>query len=98
MDRLKQHALRVSAWASQTVNLWLLFGHHDQTVSARCYVNRHKPGWRWAYLTINRMFFWQEDHCWSSHLSDVEFAVDVLLIETRFHILEQRVSSNFRAN
>ncbi|QSR34751.1 hypothetical protein CFI10_07035 [Marinobacterium iners] len=85
---MRQQLLRVAAWASQTVNLWLLFGHHDQTVSARCYLNRDQPGWRLAYLTINRIFFWQKDHCRSSHLRDVEFALDVLVNETRFRILE----------
>ena len=69
---------RVAAWMSQTLNLFLLFGHHDQTVSARAYINRHHPGWNRARKTINAIFFWQVDHCYQSHLSDVRFARDVL--------------------
>lgn len=77
MARVITHLLRIAAWFSQTVNLWLLFGHHDQTVSARCWVNRHRPGWRTAYRVINTVFFWQDDHCYASHLQDVKFALQI---------------------
>lgn len=70
--------LRVSAWCSQTVNLFLLNGHHDFTVSARCYVNRNRTGWCFAYRAVNAVFFWQGDHCQSSFQRDVEFAEQVL--------------------
>ena len=69
--------LRVSAWASQTINLWVLFGHHDMTVSARCYINRDRKGWKVAYKCINRIFFWQKDHCYESFLNDVKFTEEV---------------------
>lgn len=78
MKRIQSHLLSIAAWCSQTINLWLLFGHHDQTVSARCYVNRLRKGWRVAYRVINGVFFWQEDHCRESHLQDVAFAKQVL--------------------
>jgi len=70
--------LRVAAGMSQTINLFLLFGHHDQTVSARCYVNRYKLGWQQAYWMINGLFFWQEDHCHDSFVRDIQFAQEVL--------------------
>lgn len=73
--------LRVAAWASQTANLFLLAGHHDQTVSARCYVNRHDDRWGKLYRRINTVFFWQKDHCHASHLRDVEFARQVLALD-----------------
>jgi len=69
---------RVAAWMSQTANLLLLFGHHDQTVSARAYVNRHRPGWRQANAAINAVFFWQKDHTRKSYEADVAFAREVL--------------------
>ena len=72
--------LRVSAWCSQTINLWVLFGHHDTTVSARCYINRNRKGWGVAYRVINKIFFWQDDHCRESFLADVLFAKEVLAI------------------
>jgi hypothetical protein len=74
--------LRVAAWLSQTVNLFLLFGHHDQTVSARCYVNRHRQPWTWAYYAVNALFFWQDDHCRISHEQDVAFAKEILTYES----------------
>jgi uncharacterized protein YaeQ len=63
---------------SQTINLWILLGHHDQTVSARCYCNRHRKGWRVAYKLINLLFWWQEDHCKASYLADVEFSNEII--------------------
>ena len=69
--------LRVSAWASQTINLWVLFGHHDMTVSARCYINRHKPVWGVAYRVVNKVFFWQDDHCKESFDADIKYAMEV---------------------
>lgn len=44
------------------------------TVSARCYLNRRKFGWNVVYRTINKVFFWQYNHCYISYQSDVEFA------------------------
>lgn len=81
MVGIKAWLLRVAAWASQTANLFLLVGHHDQTISARCYVNRNRRGWRVAYRVVNavfRLLLLQKDHCKASHQRDVEFARQVL--------------------
>ena len=69
---------RVAAWGSQTVNLFLLFGHHDQTVSARAWQNRDKPGWKQANKAINSLFFWQENHTEKSFKEDEAFAREVI--------------------
>ncbi len=61
----------IAAWLSQGLNKVFLNGSPDMTVSARCYINRERPGWRIAYRAINRVFFWQDDHCKSSFRSDV---------------------------
>lgn len=74
---MKQWLLRVSAWVSQTINLWLLFGHHDMTVSARCYINRDKPYWRVAYKVINTIFWFQKNHCKESFDEDIKYAMEV---------------------
>lgn len=68
---------RVAAWCSQTINLWLLFGHHDMTVSARCYINRREPYWCLAHAAINRLFFWEPDHCRLSFERDVEYSREI---------------------
>lgn len=71
--------VRGAAWISQGINWFFLNGCHDQTVSARCYVNRERLPWKFAYHTINMIFFWQKDHCKESFESDREFAYEVLL-------------------
>lgn len=63
---------------SQGLNCWLLKGNPDMTVSARCHLNQDLPRWRTARKIINRLFFWQDDHCKSSFRSDVVYAVWVL--------------------
>lgn len=52
----------------------LLGGNPNMTLSARAYVNRERPRWRTAYKTLNRVFFWQEDHCRASWTKDIMFA------------------------
>lgn len=39
---MREYLTRAAAWISQGVNCLLLGGHHDQTVSARAYVNRQQ--------------------------------------------------------
>ncbi len=78
MNAAIQYITRVAAWLSQGANCILLGGSPDQTVSARCYVNRNQLPWAIAYRAVNALFFWQEDHCRDSHAADVEFAQKVL--------------------
>lgn len=68
----------IATWLSQGANCVLLKGSPDMTVSARCHVNQHLPGWGRARKIINRVFFWQADHCASSFASDVSYAHEVL--------------------
>ena len=70
--------VRIAAWLSQGINCILLGGLHDQTVSARAYLNRDKKIWGLVYSGLNSVFFWQEDHCRASHESDVQFAEMIL--------------------
>jgi hypothetical protein len=48
----------------------LLFGSPDETFSARAYRLR-SDGWWVVYILINCIFFWQEDHCKGSYMSEV---------------------------
>lgn len=73
----------LAAWISQGVNHIILFGHHDMTVSARCYLNREKRGWRMGYRLINAVFFWQDNHCRSSFERDKEFAQHILASDSK---------------
>ena len=74
---MKEWLLRVAAWSSQTLNLFLLFGHHDQTVSARAYVNRNHKYWGRFNRFINFLFFWQDNHTYLSFRSDLDYAQQV---------------------
>jgi hypothetical protein len=71
---MKTWFLHIMTWTSQTLNVWVLFGHPDQSISARAYVNRTRPRWRTAYKIINKIFFWQVDHCYTAHHSDLKRA------------------------
>ena len=73
----QEYLFKGIAWLSQGINWFFLGGHHDQTVSARAYVNRNDPMWAVVYRTINAIFFWQGDHCLQSHLEDMAFAKQV---------------------
>jgi hypothetical protein len=48
----------------------LFLGSPDETLSARAYRLREQ-GWWFAYAVINLLFFWQEDHCAGSYMSEV---------------------------
>ena len=69
---------RVAAWLSQGINCVLLNGSPDQTVSARAYLNQKDKYWGIAYYSINRLFFWQINHCKESHEADLVFARSIL--------------------
>jgi hypothetical protein len=71
----------IFALISQSLNVLILFGHHDMTISARCYINRKKKYWRTAYKVVNKIFFFQENHCKVSFQSDIDFAKEVIEIE-----------------
>jgi hypothetical protein len=56
---------------SQWLNA-LLGGNPNITISAHAYLRREH--WPWRYKLINRLFWWQEDHCKLSWASDLMFA------------------------
>jgi len=64
---------RIAAWLSQGINVCLLRGHQNETVSGRAY----REGWL-VRRFINMLFWFQEDHCYKSHVRDVEWAKELL--------------------
>jgi hypothetical protein len=60
---------------SQLLNT-ILLGSPNMSLSARAYIKRntHPKPYKW----INKLFFWQEDHCKQSWESDVVFAKKLL--------------------
>lgn len=73
----------IATWLSQGANKILLNGSPDMTISARCHINQHRPGWRTARKIINQLFFWQDDHCARSFASDAAYARKILAIIER---------------
>jgi hypothetical protein len=51
----------------------ILAGYPDESLSARSYRKREKKYWATAYKYINKLFFWQNDHCYQSYLSELKF-------------------------
>lgn len=69
---------RIAAWLSQGINCIFLNGSPDQTVSARAYLNQKEKYWGVVYEWVNKLFFWQQNHCKESHEADIVFARSIL--------------------
>lgn len=72
------YVTRIAAWLSQGINCVVLGGSPDQTVSARAYLNQKEEYWDVVYKWINKLFFWQQNHCKESHEADIVFARSIL--------------------
>jgi len=71
---MTQYFINLAVLFSQAVNVIIFAGHPDQTISARAHLNQHKPKWRLIRSAINAVFFWQEDHCYTSYTADLIMA------------------------
>ena len=67
MARLKQ----IVVAADQLLNA-ILGGYADETFSARCWRKRYQKPYFYLYRWIDVLFFWEDDHCEDSYLSEVE--------------------------
>lgn len=71
---------RIGDAFSQLINVMLLFGRANESVSGRAgrlvgIENTKNWGWRAAYHTINFIFYpLQDDHCVSAYLADLKRA------------------------
>ncbi|MDH3003523.1 DNA helicase UvrD [Pasteurella multocida] len=55
----------------------LFSGSPDETLSSRAYrgamlAKNPKKKWKFFHAAINKLFFWQKDHCKQAYLSEVE--------------------------
>ena len=68
MNRSYLHQLAIAV--DQLFNA-LLAGYADETLSARAYRSQHKKR-RWKILrkVIDGIFFWEDEHCFNSYLSE----------------------------
>ena len=63
---------------SQFVNSQLLLGNPNETVSARVWRNRHTRLGAFLVAVLDKIFFWEDDHCLNSHIQDLIFANSIL--------------------
>ena len=49
-----------------------LGGWADETLSARMWRHRGLPLWREARWLVDKLFFWQPDHCYQSFVSELQ--------------------------
>lgn len=50
----------------------LLLGWADETLSSRAYRWNKNNIRSWPMKILNKLFFWEKDHCYSSYLSEKE--------------------------
>lgn len=59
LSRLK----RILICVDQFLNVVIFDGDSDETVSARAYREQQTPKWAWRMAMLDRMFFWEVNHC-----------------------------------
>lgn len=91
MKQIREQLLSIAVLISQAINVIFFKGHPDMTLSARCHINRHQPRWRSLRTWINRLFFWQADHCASSFASDVKYAHQILYIQNQDEFVKEHI-------
>ena len=64
---------RIGSSSSQMFNAVFLLGHPNESISGRSY----RENWKLQHV-INKIFFWQENHCLQSYLSDLRWARDYI--------------------
>ena len=69
---LKQHIHQMGIAIDQLLNTFPFMGYADETISARCFRNKHKRYWGIMYEIVNRIFFWQENHCLEAFEKEIE--------------------------
>lgn len=72
---MKTYLLNLAVGVDQLANA-LIGGSADETLSARAHRMRAKRQrwWGWTANAIDRMFFWQRDHCLKAHLAELQRA------------------------
>ena len=69
---MRNNGLQFLIALDQVLNTLIGKGWADETLSARAYRCRNKTkAWNWAYRTIDKIFFWQDDHCYIAHLREM---------------------------
>jgi len=70
---MKEWVIKISSVTSASLNVLLFNGHPDESLSARAW-RENRP----IYKVINRIFFWEDNHCRNAHLTDIKRAEELL--------------------
>lgn len=72
-DKLREYFWNILIGLDQLCNV-LLAGFPDETFSARAYRKARAGQWFWRALRwlIDKVFFWDADHCLSSYQREME--------------------------
>ncbi len=71
---MKEWLSHICSVLSNLGNVIIFNGHPDESICARCY----REDRVWAVKILNKVVFWEGDHCYKAHISDVEHALDLL--------------------
>jgi len=64
---MKQVAIAIDQLLNTALGGWA-----DETISARIWRNRSIPWWREARWLVDKLFFWQPNHCYQSFVSELQ--------------------------
>ena len=70
--RLLQAAIAFDQFINCFVSLFIGGGWADETISARMWRNRAMPWWRGARWLVDKLFWWQPNHCYQSFVSELQ--------------------------
>lgn len=70
----ERYAKNIWSATSQWGNVVFLLGHPNESISGRAY----RETWALAHKLINKMFWWQVDHCRSAYENDLKWAKQYL--------------------
>lgn len=73
-NSIKGWFMRLLVLISQTVNALILMGNPDETLSARAY----RTPWPTVRRILDKIYFWETEHCYKSHQRDIDFAKRLL--------------------
>ena len=70
LNWIKHNAISIDQFA----NTFLLFGSSDETISARCWRLREKRVWGTARYIIDKVLWFDKNHCEESYKSELRAA------------------------
>ena len=68
------YLINIATALSQLLNAAVFIGDPNETLSGRCW----REDRMWAVCVIDILFFFQQEHCYNSHLADRVFARKIL--------------------